>query len=194
MQAGVKASSKNIAMIKYAVELKTKQLCDLLQFEDETKIKAFLIAFVGALSCEQFDKLIEYIACINMNITFNFNQLNYLANKEDDDKVISSYLESKNIEWHIKADKSDFYDQALLLKSAKINKSALLKISEDVLISRLENHLYSHRIIDGTILDMLMHIKYLTPIVQIDLKGIDDMPIVEQIKLSKALNQLSESN
>lgn len=194
MQTGVKMSSKNIAMIKYIVALKTKQLCDLLQFEDETKIKRFLIAFVDVLKCEPIDKIIEYVARINMDITFNFHSQNYLANREVDDDVLSGYLESKNIDWHIKADKSDFYDEALLLKSEKINKSALLKIGNDVLMSKLEKHLFTERVIDGTILDMLMHIKYLTPSIQIDVKGIDEMPIIEQVKLGKAMNQLSESN
>jgi len=194
MQTGVKLSSKNIAMIKYIVALKTKQLCDLLQFEDETKIKRFLIAFVDVLKCEPIDKIIEYVARINMDITFNFHSQNYLANRKADDDVLSGYLESKNIEWHIKADKSDFYDEALLLKSQKINKSALLKIGNDVLISKLEKHLFTERVTDGTILDMLMHIKYLTPSIQIDVKGIDEMTIIEQVKLGKAMSQLSESN
>jgi hypothetical protein len=192
MQTGVKASSKNIAMIKYAVELKTKQLCDLLQFEDETKIKAFLIAFVCSFSSEDIDVIISYLSRITMDINFTFDQHAFFSNKAVDDQAISDYLEAKNIAWNIKADRSDFYDEALRLKSKKMNQSVLLKIGGNILASKLEAYLYEQSIIDGTILDMLLHIKYLSYCVTIDLKGMNDMSTVEQIKLNRALNSLCD--
>jgi hypothetical protein len=192
MQTGVKASSKNIAMIKYAVELKTKQLCDLLQFEDETKIKAYLIAFVCSFSSEDIDVIIGYLARITMDINFTFDQHAFFSNKAADDQIISDYLEAKNIAWNIKADRSDFYDEALKLKSKKMNQSGLLKLSGNILASKLETYLYEQSIVDGTILDMLLHIKYLSHHIAVDLKGMNEMSTVEQIKLNRALNSLCE--
>ncbi|WP_203249843.1 hypothetical protein [Cysteiniphilum marinum] len=183
-------SSKNVAMIKYAVELKAKQLCDLLQFEDETKIKALLISFVCSLNCDDIDSIIKYLSHLTMDIDFCFDALAFYGNKTVDDEAITAYLEAKDIAWNIKADRSDFYDEALKLKSKKMSQSTLFKISSDILIAKLENYLYSQGVLDGTILDMLMHIKYVKPVMHFDVKGLDDMPIIEQLKLDKALNQV----
>lgn len=71
MKTRVQLSSKNIAMISYVVDLKSQQLNDLLQFEDEItvlKIKQTLISFVGALEGKSFEDIIKYITGINMNI------------------------------------------------------------------------------------------------------------------------------
>jgi hypothetical protein len=127
-----------------------------------------------------------------MEINFTFDQHDYFSNKAADDQVISDYLEAKNIAWNIKADRSDFYDEALKLKSKKMNQSVLLKTSGNILASKLEAYLYEQSITDGTILDMLLHIKYLSHCVAIDLKGMDDMPTIEQIKLNRALNTLCD--
>lgn len=192
MHTGVKASSKHIAMIKYAVELKTKQLCDLLQFEDETKIEAFLISFVCSFSSEDIDVIIGYLSRITMDINFTFDQHAFFNNKKADDQVISDYLEAKNIAWNIKADRSYFYDEALKLKSKKMNQSVLLKIGSNILASKLEAYLYEQSILDGTILDMLLHIKYLRHCVTVDIKGMGEMSTIEQVKLSRALRTLCD--
>ncbi|MBK2123897.1 hypothetical protein, partial [Fangia hongkongensis] len=114
MKTRVQLSSKNIAMISYVVDLKSQQLNDLLQFEDEItvlKIKQTLISFVGALEGKSFEDIIKYITGINMNIVFNFDSISYFNNRHVNDEVLTRYLESKNIDWFIKADKSDFFNQ-----------------------------------------------------------------------------------
>ncbi|WP_119327783.1 hypothetical protein [Cysteiniphilum halobium] len=181
---------KTLGMIRYAVMIKASKISEELSLSDTRLIQSMLIKFID-LICESYSDIIRYLPRLNFKLNFNFDELNFHQNKSTDDEVLTAYLEKKMTPWQIRADQSDFFEQAIALKVKKIQQGTFLSLSEKMLNNSLKAYIKNElNANDGTILSLLMHLKYVSPVLTFDIKDFDCLPTVDQIKISRALRSL----
>ena len=85
----------------------------------------------------------------------------------------------------------DFFEKAIALKVKKIQQGSFLTLSDKMLNNSLKAYIKNELSVhDGTILSLLMHLKYVSPVLTFDIKDFDCLPMVDQIKINRALRSL----
>lgn len=184
------APPKALSMISYAIDVKSQQICEKLGVKNVDRIRSMLTKFIS-LTCESFGEFTQYLPRVNFKLGFEFDAMSYSKNNDADDKIISSYLDTKNQAWEKRADTADIYDESINLKVSKFQKSMWLNFSLETLKEIFTKYLVNDlKIHDGTILNMLMHFKYIKPVIMIDINGFNSLQMRDQVKLVRGMNKL----